>query len=75
MKIPEKILITQDEDTKELSEHWCVRNLTNNPHIEYINKDAFIEKACKWMSNHLQMQYDGFSTFIKDFRKAMKKSN
>ena len=60
METPEKILITQDEDTKELSEHWCLRNLTNNPHIEYINKDAFIEKACvklkKLMYDNLMFQ-------------------
>ena len=35
-------------------------------------KQALINKACEWMSSHLQMQYDGFSSFIKDFRKAMK---
>lgn len=43
-----------------------------NTGIEYTRTDAFIEKACEWMSSHLQMQYDGFSSFIKDFRKAMK---
>ena len=42
-------------------------------------EDAFIEKACEWMSSHLPMQYgriiiyNGFGSFIKDFRKAMKK--
>lgn len=35
-------------------------------------KQGLIDKACEWMSSHLQMQYDGFSSFIKDFRKAMK---
>ena len=40
--------------------------------VEYTRTDVFIEKACEWMSSHLQMQYDGFSSFIKDFRKAMK---
>lgn len=40
--------------------------------IEYTRTDAFIKKACEWISSHLQMQYDGFSSFIKDFRKAMK---
>ena len=43
-----------------------------NTEIEYTRTDAFIEKACEWMSSHLQMQHDGFSSFIKDFRKAMK---
>ena len=36
-----------------------------------IAKEETIKKACEWMSSHLPMQYDGFSTFIKDFRKAM----
>lgn len=34
-------------------------------------KQSLIDKACEWMSSHLQMQYDGFSSFINDFRKAM----
>ena len=34
-------------------------------------KQTLIDKACEWMSSHLQMQYDGFSSFINDFRKAM----
>lgn len=43
--------------------------------VEKYNKykeDKLIEKACKWMSIHLPMQYNGLSYFIKDFRKAMK---
>ena len=42
-----------------------------NTEIEYTRTDAFIETACEWMSSHLQMQYDGFSSVIKDFRKAV----
>lgn len=81
MKVPEKILITQDEDTKELSEHWCLRNLTNNPHIEYINKDAFIDKACvklkKLMYDNLMFQgrlcrEEVIDNFIEDFKNYMK---
>ena len=74
MKVPEKILITQDEDTKELSEHWCLRNLTNNPHIEYINKDAFIEKACEWLEYNYTEFLDSsrlginIEELVKDFR-------
>ena len=81
METHEKILITQDEDTKELSEHWCLRNLTNNPHIEYINKDAFIEKACvklkKLMYDNLMFQgrlhrEEVIDNFIEDFKNYMK---
>ena len=35
-------------------------------------KQAWIDKACEWMSSHLQMQYDSFGSFINAFRKAMK---
>lgn len=35
-------------------------------------KQALIDKACEWMSSHLQMQYDSFGSFINAFRKAMK---
>ena len=81
METPEKILITQDEDTKELSEHWCLRNLTNNPHIEYINKDAFIEKACvklkKLMYDNLMFQGrlhrgEVIDNFVEDFKNYIK---
>lgn len=65
---PEKLYIHK-------SQFWGLmaneHNITKDG-IEYIRADAFIEKACEWMSSHLQMQYDGFSAFTKDFRKAMK---
>lgn len=60
---PEKIYV-HEASAPELAEKLPY-------HIEYTRTDAFIEKACEWMSNHLQMQYNGFSSFIKDFRKAM----
>ena len=71
MKVPEKILITQDEDTKELSEHWCLGNLTNNPHIEYINKDAFIEKAWDWIEDNIlsSNQQDKSLLYYEQFKK------
>ena len=47
--------------------------MSSYPSKRDIKKEIFIEKACEWMSSHLQMQYDGFSSFIKDFRKAMKR--
>lgn len=49
--------------------------------VEYIRKDAFIEKACGWLSKvsieDMEYKYEGFDTsegwykFIEDFRKAM----
>ena len=69
---PEKIILSADRDSEEISDYWVVNDYTDNIKIEYTRTDAFIEKACEWMSSHLQMQYDGFSSFTKDFRKAMK---
>lgn len=46
--------------------------MVTRPTKSEVRRDVFIDKACEWMSSHLQMQYDGFSDFIKDFRKAMK---
>ena len=39
--------------------------------IEYIRKDAFIEKACSWLENNLQGIVGG-SIYMEDFRKYMK---
>ena len=51
--------------------------------VEYVPVDAFIEKACEWLSNvsieDMTYKYDDFSTsekwyeFIEDFKKAMNK--
>lgn len=38
--------------------------------IEYIRKDAFIEKAKSWLENNLQGIVGG-SIYIEDFRKYM----
>ena len=32
---------------------------------------TMIDKACEWIKKHPQMEYDGMSSFIKAFRKAM----
>lgn len=66
---PEKIYIVIDPIWGSMSVNYN-RNDTDN--IEYTRTDAFIEKACDWMSNHLQNEYGGFSDFIKAFKKVMK---
>jgi len=38
--------------------------------IEYVRKDAFIEKACVWLKNNLQGIVGG-SIYMEDFRKYM----
>jgi len=39
--------------------------------VEYIRKDAFIEKACVWLKNNLQGIVGG-SIYIEDFENYMK---
>jgi hypothetical protein len=65
MKAPEKIWV-HELSAKELNIPF------KEYHVEYTRTDAFIKKACDWMSNHLQNEYGGFSDFIKAFKKAMK---
>ena len=64
---PENIYIQPDAQ-----DGWFMVNNLNNTLVEYTRTDAFIEKACDWMSNHLQNEYGGFSDFIKAFKIAMK---
>lgn len=42
MEVPENIYI--DDPTGEFNDHWSV--YPNDDSVEYICKDAFIEKAC-----------------------------
>ena len=42
----------------------------SNDEVEYIRKDAFIEKACAWLENNLQGVIGG-NIYIDDFRKYM----
>ena len=70
MEAPEKIFVTI---TQPLSDEYTeMIAFEHGDGIEYTRTDAFIEKAFEWMSSQLQMQYDCFSSFIKDFRKSMK---
>ena len=69
---PKKIYI--DDLTGEFDDHW--NTYPNNNSIEYVCKDAFIEKACKWFRD---IDYDDsippFETteeFIEGFKNYMK---
>ena len=80
---PEKIYV-HVRANKELGTTWHGKNITNSD-IEYIRAHAFIEKACEYISEHVEyyMKKDKacnvpfcplFATksFIEDFRKYMK---
>ena len=76
MKAPEKIYMP----TELLSEDWT-RHIEGQD-IEYTRTDAFIEKACLWLSNipieDMTYKYNDFDTsedwykFIEDFKNYMK---
>jgi len=62
---PEKIWVDPATDLPKLSGH------IDKNSVEYIRKDAFIEKACEWLKNNLQGIVGG-SIYIEDFRKHIK---
>lgn len=51
MKAPEKIYIHPDIGGREFLRPWLHRP-ANNESIEYTHTNAFIEKACEWLSKH-----------------------
>lgn len=61
---PERIWIDPANDLPKLSGH------IDKDSVEYIRKDAFIEKACSWLKNNLQGVVGG-SIYIEGFRKYM----
>ena len=80
MEAPKKIYFTSTED----GAHYYTEEIPfEREYIEYICKDAFIEKAEKWLSLNLKMlmnvldvEYDTHETdvkdFVGDFRRYMK---
>ena len=62
MSNPDKLFIPSPH-RKEL---WMKRNSEKD--VEYVRKDAFIEKAIEWLKKDGNMTGD----FYEDFRKAMK---
>jgi len=71
-----------DTDFNDLSEITWSEDDVQGRNVEYVRKDAFIEKACEWLSNvsieDMTYKYSNFDTsegwykFIEEFRKAMK---
>lgn len=59
MEAPEKIYLRHNHKG-DIGAGWLIFPLTNND-IEYTRTDAFIEKACEWLSDNLQTIRDGKS--------------
>lgn len=70
MEAPEKIyLCPSDLPGIDYEEEWSEFPWGDN-NIEYIRKDAFIEKACEWLEKHTfsELNLDfGYSLQIKEF--------
>ena len=72
---PEKIWINPLTDLPKLN------GIVDRDSVQYIRRDAFIEKACLWLSNvsieDMTYKYNDFDTsedwykFIENFRKHM----
>lgn len=73
MEAPEKLYLHPTAKGK-VGASWLTFPLTNED-IEYIRKDAFIDKAKKWLYlqlNEINMEGEDMENFLKDFRKYMK---
>ena len=57
MKAPEKIYLERILCSDEVYDTWKSQK-TISDDIEYIRTDAFIEKACDWLSDTLQTVVD-----------------
>lgn len=62
MNIPEKIYI--DKSTGEFDDYWSIYQ--NNDSIEYIRKDAFVEKIAIWFNNNF-MVHDEYRVISDSF--------
>ena len=76
---PKKIYI-HVRANKELGTTWHGKKITNSD-IEYVCKDAFVEKAVNWLRNNMlsyvdvDMNYESMELnlkFYNDFKRAMK---
>jgi hypothetical protein len=73
MKAPVNIWINPSEDLQKLSGHIDVNS------VEYTRTDAFIEKACEWLSKHAKKYYFnkeghylGTDELVEDFKIVMR---
>lgn len=77
MKAPEKLYL-HPTAKGEVGANWLTFQLTNED-VEYVSKDAFIEKACEYMRNHIDKGLTIYheqtwlkrDEFIDRFKKAM----
>lgn len=72
---PEKIYIHPDIGGKEFLRPWLHR-AANSESVEYVRKDAFIEKACDFLKDRIEHDSIDYpmatNRLIEDFKKYMK---
>ncbi len=73
MKAPEKIYIDSDENWHRT--HTAFTEKAKGNDVEYVRKDAFIEKACEFWKDHLagyDICDDDIERSVESFKLAMK---
>lgn len=81
MKTPEKIYLVNDD--LNIKREWYKTKQVGFETTEYTRTDAFIEKACEYMRNHIDKQLTIYheqtwkkrDEFIKDFKNYMEVCN
>ncbi len=77
MKIPEKIYFNQIEKG---AHYYTVSNPIERKYVEYVRKDAFIEKTCEFIKErfsfedswHVEGETTILDKIIEDYKKYMK---
>ena len=70
MEAPEKIYIHPDIGGREFLRPWLPR-AANNESVEYVRKDAFIEKAKEFIWEHTDGTDYHVNYILKEFEKYM----
>lgn len=76
--LPDKVYLATTEEIQNL-DNTFVGIAHSNPEdivepVEYIRKDVFMERACKWLQKEVVEDYAGvvWEGLIEDFKKYMK---
>ena len=74
---PQEVVETKDKVFHEATKTWEItwsEECLSKHDPEYVLKDAFIEKAKKWLYlqlNEINMEGEDMENFLKDFKKYM----
>lgn len=68
-EFPNKILLSQDIDTKEILDYWVLNDYTNNITKEYVQLD----KVIKWIKDHLRFEDDGRHIDTENYKSTLDK--